>query len=540
MAIPLATEGATMSVVFNAATAANVNILQTTNKLFQISQKRVATGKSIFGAADDATKYTMSETMLSRSANLNRVNNNISTALKTLESTDLALKQIRNLLQQMNTMASDALNAGSQTTIQATSTSNISETTAVNGASAGMRLSITSDSGQNFTYTLTGTSGGTTWGQVAQALNNANIGVTMRFQVNGTGSQIFLEATDGSTGFTIDGATSQDVINDLTTGLTSGYDGGYAASRFSSGTTAPTGFGGSTPYGLRFGSGGAISNAVTNFTSSSVAAGTSLTFLGADGVARTWSTTTVKNLDQVLAEINAMNAGVKAEFVQSTTGNFRYALRNLEGNSITILNGTGTFDSASGLGRFNAATGSPVVQGNPILGSTNNARRLELGQQYEAYKTELTNIIDNNVVQAGRNLLRGEGMSVILNEFAANPIAINGVNTTVAGNLGLIALGTSWTTTANITTSLGQTQTALTVVNNLQAQFGNYASFIQDRYDLNKEFATNMKTLGDDLVAADVAEESAKLTALSTQQEFAVQAFSAGSANAQSLLRLLG
>jgi len=131
-------------------------------------------------------------------------------------------------------------------------------------------------------------------------------------------------------------------------------------------------------------------------------------------------------------------------------------------------------------------------------------------------------------------------MSVILNEFAANPIAINGVNTTVTGNLGLIGLGSAWTTTGNITTSLGQTQTALTVVNNLQAQFGNYASFIQDRYDLNKEFATNMKTLGDDLVAADVAEESAKLTALSTQQEFAVQAFSAGSANAQSLLRLLG
>ncbi|MCA3674218.1 MAG: hypothetical protein INF05_04310, partial [Methylobacterium sp.] len=68
----------------------------------------------------------------------------------------------------------------------------------------------------------------------------------------------------------------------------------------------------------------------------------------------------------------------------------------------------------------------------------------------------------------------------------------------------------------------------------------NYASFIKDRYDINREFSTDMKTLGDDLVAADVAEESAKLTALSTQQQFAVQAFSAGSANSQSLLRLLG
>ncbi len=527
-----------MSVVFSAATAANVNILQTTNRLFQISQKRVATGKSIFGASDDATKYTMSETMLSRATNINRVNNNISTALKTLESTDTALKQIRKLLSQMNTMATDALNAGSSTTVQATSTANIADTTAVVGASAGHRLSITSDNGQNFTYTFSGSTGATTWGQVAQALNNANIGVTMRFQVNGTGSSIILESTDGSTGFTIDGRSSQQVVDDLT-GINSGYDSTYAASKFANGTASPSGFGGSNPMGLRFGTGGAVTTAST-FAQSSVAAGTSLSFLGSDGVARTWSTTTVKNLDTVIAEINAMNAGVKAEFVQSNTGQFRIGLRNLDGNAVTVLNGTGAFDSVSGAARFNAASGLPVVQGNPILGATNNARRLELGQQYEAYKTEITNIITNNVVQAGRNLLQGQGMSVILNEFAGNPIAISGVNTTVAGNLGLTGAGTSWTTNGNITTSLAQTQTAMGVIDQLSASFGNYASFIRDRYEINKEFATDLKTLGDDLVSADVAEESAKLTALQTQQQFAVQAFSAGAQASQSLLRLLG
>ncbi|MCZ8375295.1 MAG: flagellin, partial [Beijerinckiaceae bacterium] len=470
--------------------------------------------------------------------NLNRVNNNISTALKTLESTDLALKQIRNLLQQMNTMASDALNAGSATTVQATSTANIADTTTVNGASTGHRFSITSDNGKNFTYTFTGATNTTTWGQVAQALNNANIGVTMRFEVNGTGSRVILEATDGKTGFTLDGRSSQQVVDDLTA-INSGYDGTYAASKFANGTASPTGFGGSNPMGLRFGTGGALSTAST-FAGSSVAAGSSLSFLGADGVARTWSTTTVKNLDSVVAEINAMNAGVKAEFVQSATGQNRIALRNLSGNAVTVLNGTGAFDSVTGAARFNAASGVPVVQGNPILGATNNARRLELGTQYEAYKTEITNVITNNVVQAGRNLLLGQGMSVILNEFAANPIAINGINTTVLGNLGLTTVGTTWTTNGNIQNSLGQTQTAMSVVDQIQAQFGNYSSFIQDRYEINKEFSSNMKTLGDDLVSADVAEESAKLTALQTQQQFAVQAFSAGSANAQSLLRLLG
>jgi flagellin len=528
-----------MPVVFNAATASNVTILQQTNKLFQISQKRVATGKSIFGAADDATKYGMSETMLARASNINRVNNNISTALKTLESTDLALKQIRNLLSQMNDMATDALNAGSATTITAGGTANISETSSVVGASTGHRLSITSDNGKNFTYTFAGAAGVTQWGQVAQALNNANIGVTLRFEVNGTGSRMIFESTDGKTGFTIDGSSSQQVVDDFSAGLTSGYDSTYAASKFVNGTSTPTGFGGSNPVGLRFGTGGAVSTAST-FAGSSVAAGSSLTFLGNDGVARTWSTTTVKNLDAVVAEINALNAGVKAEFVQSGGGQFRIALRNLSGNAVTVLNGTGAFDSVTGAARFNAGSGLPVVQGNPILGSTNNARRLELGTQYEAYKVEITNVINNNVVQAGRNLLQGQGMNVILNEFAANPITVTGVNTSVTGNLGLTTLGTAWTTNGNIQTALGQVQTAQSVVNTLQAQFGNYASFIQERFEINAEFSTNMKTLGDDLVSADIAEESAKLTALQTQQQFAVQAFSAGTQNAQSLLQLLG
>ena len=527
-----------MSVVFNAATAANVNILRTTNQLFQTAQKRVATGKMVFGAADEATRYTMSQTMLSRSRNIDSVNSNISTALKTLESTDKTLTQISKLLTQMNDMATAALNAGSATTVAATPTANISDTTAVAGASTGHRLSITSDTGKNFTYTFSGTTGGTTWGQVAQALNNANIGVTIRFEAAGTASRLVLESTDKTTGFTINGNSSQQVVDDLT-GINSGYDGTYNASKFANGTASPTGFGGSVPYGLRFGTGGVVTTAST-FAGSSVAAGSSLTFLGSDGVARTWSTTTAKNIDAVLSEINALNAGVKAEFVQSATGQNRISLRNLNGNTMTVLNGTGAFDSNTGLNRFNATAGLPVVTGNPILGATNNAIRLQQGQNFESYKTEITSLIAQNVTQAGRNLLLGQNVSIILNEFSANAITVSGVNTSVAGNLALTTNGSTWTTNGNISASQTQVQAAMQTVNSLQAQFGTYSSFVKARYDINQTFSSDLKSLGDDLVAADVAEESAKLTALQTQQQFAVQAFSAGSQNAQGLLRLLG
>jgi hypothetical protein len=59
-----------MTILMNDATTSNIAILKRTNQLFQLTQKRVAIGKNVFGAADDATRYKMSETMLGRGRQL--------------------------------------------------------------------------------------------------------------------------------------------------------------------------------------------------------------------------------------------------------------------------------------------------------------------------------------------------------------------------------------------------------------------------------------------------------------------------------------
>lgn len=530
-----------MSVVFNAATAANVNILRTTNELFQVSQKRVATGKRIFSAADDATRYTMSQTMLSRSRNIDQVNNNISTALKTLESTDKTLTQMRALVGQMVKLATDAQNAGSTPAISATSSANIGATTTIAGVASNHRLSITSDSGKNFTFTFGANATSTTWGDIANALSAANIGVELNFDTSvPSAPRMEIRSIDGKTGFRIDGNSSQQVVDDLT-GLTSGYDGSYQASMFVNGASSQPTYSSSAPYGMRFGTGGVVMTQAGTGVPNAIASLSSISFVGADGVARTWSTVAASTVGQMIGEINAMNAGVRAEAVSGG----RISLRRTDGGVMTVLNGTGTFNSAqpavtAAINRFNPIAGQPVVSGSPLLGSANNDRRLELGQQYDALKVEITNLISNNVVQAGRNLLQGQGTRIILNEFAANPIQIDGVNVSVTGNLALNALGSGWAVDTTIQTSVAEAQAALTTIDGIASGFATYASFARERYDLNRSFSSELKALGDDLVAADVAEESAKLTALQTQQQFAVQAFSAGSANAQSLLRLLG
>ena len=158
----------------------------------------------------------------------------------------------------------------------------------------------------------------------------------------------------------------------------------------------------------------------------------------------------------------------------------------------------------------------------------------------------MNNIIANVPVTTGRNLIAGNNMSVTMDEFAGAAITISGVNLTGAGSantsLGLTAGlgGTTWTSDAAIQASATAINGAITALQSHQATFSTFNSYMKSRYDINASIAKDLEVDGNDLVAADVAEESAKLTALQTQQQFAVQAFSMGSQNQQALLRLLG
>ena len=200
-----------------------------------------------------------------------------------------------------------------------------------------------------------------------------------------------------------------------------------------------------------------------------------------------------------------------------------------------------------------AAAGSAGLASVPATGyaaplSTNNSLRLAYGQQYDAIINNINQMIVNNPVQSGRNLLQGQNLGVVLDEFAGNTVTVTGANiagtagTAVNATLGFTATtgGNTWTSDTAIQTSATNTNTALTIIRDLQGKLATYNSYMQDRYDINKTYMTDLETGGNELVAADVAEESAKLSALQSQQQFAVQAFSMGSQNAQSLLRLLG
>jgi flagellin len=526
-----------MSVVFNAATATNVSILRQTNSLFQTAQKRVSTGKWVFGAADDATRYKMSETMLGRARQLDALNNNVSLGLKTLEATDNTLKQMIGLVESAQELARKAQAEGAGGIRGITATPNISDATTVAGYAVGATLSITSDGGANFNFTFTKT--GIRWGEVVDALNSANIGVMAEF-VPGTAansSNIRFFSTNGMD-FRFDGSSTQTIMDDLDSSLFVSPTGGQtmtnntqANNLFANAGAAAT----ATETGFTVSFGGAAIGAKTGITTATaIAANSLLVFEDANGQTRTLNYTAATNVATLISDISSMNAGVKAEIFNPGGGSTnQIRLRNINGGNVSISAATGAFATTGTLG---FSTGTSYAA--PL--STNNALRLQYGRQYDAIRTNLDLLAQNNPVQTGRNILQGENLAVVMDEFGGNPITVAGIKVTATGTLSMSQSGGSWTTDTAIQNSATQANRALTNLRNIQAQFATFNSYMQDRYDLNASYQSDLKTQGDDLVATDVAEESAKLTALQTQQQFAVQAFSMGTQNAQSLLRLLG
>ena len=519
-------------ITMSSAASANIQILQTANANFQIAQKRVSTGKMVFGAADDTTRYKMSETMLGRSRQISDVNNNISLALKTLEATDKTLKSMIGLVESAQNLIRKAQAEGAAGVRGVTSTANLPATALVGGSIANDRFSITSDSGKNFTYTFQNAT--TTWGEVIDALNSANIGVMGEF-VPGTAANstnIRFYSNNGKD-FQFD-PTSDDGIMNTLTGMTTPTGQTFSGTNlFTTAVAAP----GAGETGFTVGYGGRVlgtKTAVTAATTVGTAAST-LVFQDGNGQTRTLTYAVATALSVVMSDINNLNAGVKAELVNQTgaagTGGQVLRLRNSNGGNMEIFAATGDFVTNLGLA---ASSGFAA----PL--SSNNALRLQYGVQYDAIIANLNLQIANNPVQAGRNLLQGQNMNVVMDEFAGNPITIAGINITAAGTLTMAGAGTSWTTDAAIQTSATQSNQGILNLRNFQAQFATFNTYMKERYDLNKSYVADLVTQGDELVAADMAEESANMTALQTRQQFAVQAFSMGSQNEQGLLRLLG
>ncbi len=513
---------------------ANISILQRTNMLLDLTQKRVASGKSIFSSADDTTRYRLSENLLTRSRQLESLNNNISLGLATLETTDNTLKQMLGLVKSALDLVGRAQNEGSNGVRSATSTAPLDPNSVVTGVVIGSRFSITSDSGKTFTYNFNSTS--VTWGEIANALNAANIGVVADFVPGATAgtSNIRFRAMNDKD-FNFDAVTDQAVMDDLA-GLTTPTGQVFNPNNlFANGVAAPVA--GESGFTLAYGGHvtGNVGGGVTGATV--IPGGSSIVFEDGNGSYRTVNYGAATTVGQFIIDVTSLGAGIKAELVNQgggPGGPLQLRLRNMNGGNMNIVAASGAFATAGALGMPGAVTGFTA----PL--SQNNALRLAYGQQYDDIIENIDVLARSNPVPDGRNLLQAQNMAVMLDETSGNPLKLAGVMLTASGLLTMVQPGATWINDGNIQASATQARQAQAVLLQLQAQFATFNNYIRSRYDLNRSYQSDMKTQGDEIVAADPTEESASLLALQTRQQFAVQALSIGNQNQQAMLRLLG
>jgi flagellin-like hook-associated protein FlgL len=518
---------------------AALGVLKSASEGIATAQKRVASGRAILGAADDSARYRMSGLMLGMARAKESLNNNLGLALAAIETADRTLTGMIDYAEEALAIARDA-QAESQAPYRGIyATSDINENSVIAGAAIGARISITSDSGMNFTYVIT--RAGTTWGEIANQLNAANIGVKADFLPSQTPGQtnIRFMSTNGLD-FTFDGISDQTIMDDLATASFVANSTNQAMTNVGMANTlfGAAGIASSGETGLTIAFGGAVTGTQNVVLSTSFATASTLVIDDGESLPKTFDFAAGDTIEDVISRINSAGFTFRAELsnADSAGGNDQFRIRNVRGGQVHVRHASGEFAAGGQVGLVGAA-GFASAYNVPLR--LDSRLRLLQGTQFDHAVASMARLAQNAPAPPGRNLVAGQNLAVRVDEHSTQSLFIAGVNLTSLASLGIVQGGTAWIATSAIQTSINEVQGAIGTLRSYQAQFATFASYLKARYDLNRSVSTELEVAGNEIVGADVAEESARMTALRTRQDFAVQALTMGASQGRSLVALL-
>jgi len=164
--------------------------------------------------------------------------------------------------------------------------------------------------------------------------------------------------------------------------------------------------------------------------------------------------------------------------------------------------------------------------------------RTALGNDVTALVNQVTRIVTNADFN-GTNLVKSGGTAIaaLANAAGTNTLTVAAQDLSVGGaNLG--ALGTVFTTATTASTYLGLVNTAITNTNKAVATLGTASNALTTHLNFIGTLQDTLTQGVGNLVDADVAKESANLTALQTKQQLGIQALSIANSSKSGLLSL--
>jgi flagellin len=211
------------------------------------------------------------------------------------------------------------------------------------------------------------------------------------------------------------------------------------------------------------------------------------------------------------------------------------ALLDSMGNAVQTVNAADV-----GISAITKLVESAKAVANQAMASSDAAVRSDLATQFGDLLTQIDELAADASFN-GVNLLDGDDLTVNFNEDASSQLVITGVDATTAGDLAIAAAANAWVADADIQAALDDITAADTGLGWLRTQaqvFGSNLTVVQARQDFTKNLINVLQVGADNLVLADVNEESANMLALQTRQQLSTVALSLASQADQAVLRL--
>jgi flagellin len=167
------------------------------------------------------------------------------------------------------------------------------------------------------------------------------------------------------------------------------------------------------------------------------------------------------------------------------------------------------------------------------------ASRQALNQDFTALRDQISTIVKNAVFN-NFNLIDGSTnmITALASSDGARHITVGAQNLTLSGSIVTIKTTNTISTQSKASSMIAVVQTSLTNVNSALAKLSAGSKKFSIQLDFTQKLSDTLTTGIGHMVDADMAKESALLTALQTKQQLGIQALSIANQAPQSILSL--
>ena len=235
---------------------------------------------------------------------------------------------------------------------------------------------------------------------------------------------------------------------------------------------------------------------------------------------------------------SALNESIEASY-DDTTGQLSIEPIGADVESIEIgFAGNAVADEANfGFGQTSfvvANAGQTTRESIRLAAAAADLAQFET--DFDRVRDQITELVTNgDTGYRGTNLLNGDDLFTVFNEFRTSTLTTSGV-TFSADGLGLSEA--NFSRISSTEGALSDVRDALELVRNFGLTLAADLNVIQTREDFTKSLINTLTEGADKLTVADQNEEGAKLLALQTRQQLGVTSLSLASQSQQSILRL--